>query len=61
MARELAAAIEKGGGLVTAEDLAQYEVKEAAADSWHLSRIRDHQRSTTVVRWCHSGGEPQHP
>jgi gamma-glutamyltranspeptidase/glutathione hydrolase len=28
MARELAAAIEKGGGLITAEDLAQYEVKE---------------------------------
>ena len=28
MARELAAAIQKGGGLVTAEDLAQYEVKE---------------------------------
>ncbi len=28
MARELAAAIEKGGGLVTAKDLAQYEVKE---------------------------------
>ncbi|MFI5117536.1 MAG: gamma-glutamyltransferase [Terriglobales bacterium] len=28
MARELAAAIEKGGGLVTPEDLAQYEVRE---------------------------------
>jgi len=28
MARELAAAIRKGGGLVTAEDLAAYEVKE---------------------------------
>ncbi len=28
MARDLAAAIEKGGGLVTPEDLAQYEVKE---------------------------------
>jgi gamma-glutamyltranspeptidase/glutathione hydrolase len=28
MARELAAAIEKGGGLITADDLAQYEVKE---------------------------------
>ncbi len=28
MARELAAAIQKGGGLVTAEDLAAYEVKE---------------------------------
>jgi gamma-glutamyltranspeptidase/glutathione hydrolase len=28
MARELAAAIEKGGGLVTADDLAAYEVKE---------------------------------
>ena len=28
MARELAAAIQKGGGLVTADDLAAYEVKE---------------------------------
>jgi gamma-glutamyltranspeptidase / glutathione hydrolase len=28
MARELAAAIQKGGGLITAEDLAAYEVKE---------------------------------
>ena len=31
LARELAAAIQKGGGLVTAEDLAQYQVKERAA------------------------------
>ncbi|HVO82503.1 MAG TPA: gamma-glutamyltransferase [Terriglobales bacterium] len=30
MARELAGAIQKGGGLVTAEDLADYEVKERA-------------------------------
>ena len=28
MARELAAAVQKGGGLITAEDLANYEVKE---------------------------------
>lgn len=28
MARELAVAIQKGGGLITADDLAQYEVKE---------------------------------
>ena len=28
MARELAAAVQKGGGLITAEDLAHYEVKE---------------------------------
>jgi len=28
MARELAAAIQKGGGIITADDLAQYEVKE---------------------------------
>src|ERR1700747_1705258 len=28
LARELAAAIQKGGGLITAEDLAHYEVKE---------------------------------
>ncbi|MFI5113891.1 MAG: gamma-glutamyltransferase [Terriglobales bacterium] len=31
MARELAAAVQKGGGLVTAEDLARYEVKEREA------------------------------
>src|SRR5713226_6926825 len=31
MARELAAAIQKGGGLMTPEDLANYEVKERAA------------------------------
>jgi gamma-glutamyltranspeptidase/glutathione hydrolase len=31
MARELAAAIQKGGGLLTAEDLANYEVKEREA------------------------------
>jgi len=31
MARELAAGIEKGGGLITADDLAQYEVKERKA------------------------------
>ena len=28
MARELAAAIQKGGGLITAQDMAQYEIKE---------------------------------
>jgi gamma-glutamyltranspeptidase/glutathione hydrolase len=28
MAREIATAVQKGGGLITAEDLAQYEVKE---------------------------------
>jgi gamma-glutamyltranspeptidase / glutathione hydrolase len=31
LARELAAAIEKGGGLITADDLAHYEVKEREA------------------------------
>ncbi len=31
MARELAAAVQKGGGLMTPEDLANYEVKERAA------------------------------
>jgi gamma-glutamyltranspeptidase/glutathione hydrolase len=30
LARELAAAMQKGGGLITADDLAQYEVKERA-------------------------------
>lgn len=31
MARELAAAVQKGGGLITADDLAHYEVKEREA------------------------------
>ena len=31
MARELAAAMQKGGGLITADDLAHYEVKEREA------------------------------
>jgi len=31
LARELAAAVQKGGGLITAEDLANYEVKEREA------------------------------
>ena len=31
MARELAAVMQKGGGLITAEDLAAYEVKERQA------------------------------
>ncbi len=31
MARELAASMQKGGGLITVEDLAQYEVKEREA------------------------------
>ena len=31
IARELSAALQKGGGLITAEDLAQYEVKEREA------------------------------
>ena len=43
MARELAAAIQKGGGLITAEDLAHVRGQGAAADSRHA--IAD----TTVI------------
>ena len=39
MARELAAEIKRGGGLITAEDLAEYEVKERRPITWHLSRL----------------------
>ena len=60
MARELAAAIQKGGGLITADDLAQYEVKERAADSRHLSRLRHHQRAAAVVGRNRAGRDPQH-
>jgi gamma-glutamyltranspeptidase / glutathione hydrolase len=44
MARELAAAIQKGGGLVTAADLAAYEIKEREPIRGSLSRLRHHQR-----------------
>src|SRR5579864_407678 len=42
MARELAASIQKGGGLITAEDLARYEVKEREP-------IRGTYRSTEII------------
>ncbi len=38
MAQELAAEIQQGGGLITAQDLAEYEVKERAADPRNVSR-----------------------
>ena len=50
MARELAAAMQKGGGLVTAADLAAYEVKERQPFR-DLSRLRDHRRSAAFVGW----------
>ena len=49
MARELAAAMQKGGGLITAEDLASYEVKEREAVRGNLSGIRNHQRAAAFV------------
>ena len=61
MARELAAAVQKGGGLITADDLAHYEVKERAADSRHLSRIRHHQRAAAFVGRRRPGRDAQHP
>ena len=45
LAQELSAAMQKGGGLITAGDLASYEVKERKAHSRHLSRLRHHQRA----------------
>src|SRR5207249_3310968 len=45
MARELAASIQKGGGLITAEDLAHYEVKERKPiNPAHASASKDLQR-----------------
>ena len=61
LARELAAAIRKGGGLVTADDLANYEVKEREPIRGHVSRIRHHQRPAAIVRRNCSRRNPQHP
>ena len=60
LARELAAAMQKGGGLITADDLAHYEVKERAADSRHLPRIRNHQRTAAVVGRHRADRDPEH-
>ena len=53
MARELAATIEKGGGLITAEDLAQYEVKErqpirGTYRGYESSALRRHRRAASL-------------
>ncbi len=60
MARELAAAMQKGGGLITAEDLASYEVKERSADSRNVSRLRRDQCAASVVGGRGAGRDPQH-
>ena len=50
MARELAAALQKGGGLVTAEDLAQIRSEGTRGDSRDVSRIRNSQRAAAFLR-----------
>jgi len=55
MARELAAAMQKGGGLITTEDLAAYDVKER-----DVSRLRDHQRATAGFGRRGAGRDSQH-
>ena len=49
LARELAAAMQKGGGLITADDLANYEVKEREPVRGASSRIRSHQRASAIL------------
>src|ERR1039458_1990389 len=51
MARELAAAIHKGRGLITAEDLAAYEVKERASRSCSCRRGMPSRLRSDRQRW----------
>ena len=47
---ELAAAIQKNGGLVTAADLAAYEVKEREPIRGSYRGLRNHQRAAAIFR-----------
>ena len=60
MARELAASMQKGGGLITADDLAHYEVKEREAVRGIVPRIRHHQRAAAVVGRNRADRDPEH-
>ena len=61
LAKELAAAMQRGGGLITAEDLAHYEVKEREPIRGSYRGYDVHQRSSTVVRGYRPGGIAEHP
>ena len=61
MARELAAAIQKGGGLVTAEDLAQYQVKERQPIRGTYRGYEIISRPAALVRRRDAHRGPQHP
>ena len=52
LARELSATIQKGGGLITADDLGQIRSQGTQADSRRLPQLRHHQRPSSVF-WRH--------
>ena len=49
MAQEIAEFMRRGGGLITTEDLANYEVKDRDAGARYLPRGGNHQRAAAVL------------
>ena len=60
MARELAASMQKGGGLITVDDLAHYEVKEREAVRGSYREYDIISAPAAVVRRHHADRDPQH-
>ena len=49
MAKQIAEAVQKGGGLITAADMARYTVKERAAGDGDVSRVRNCERAAALI------------
>ena len=60
LARELAAAMQKGGGLITAKDLGELRSEGTRSGAGNLSRVRDHQRAAAIVGRDYDDRNPQH-
>ena len=60
-ARLLAAEMERGGGIITLEDLARYQAKERTPIKGHVQRLRHHLHAASVQRGRRHGPDAQHP
>ncbi len=60
-ARLIAEEMERGGGMITEEDLARYQASGADSDPRKLQRLRHHQHAASELRWNRSGGDAQYP
>jgi hypothetical protein len=60
-ARLLVEEMERGGGIITMEDLALYQPRERDAGPRHVPRLRHHQHAAAEQRRRRDGADAEHP